>query len=79
MAPEEAAQPHPPVPEGTDNWWFEQFVSRSRNLLAWEDAPHNPILSPDPGRRVKYAAGWTKPECCVADLNVYEQDGKTMN
>ena len=78
LTPEEAATPHPPVPEGTGNWWFEAFVTRSRNLLTWEDAPKNPILSPDPTFRVKYMDGRTKPECCVADLYVYERDGKTI-
>ena len=60
------------------NYWFETFVSRSRNLLTWEDAPHNPVLSADPTVRIEYLDGGTKPECNVGDLFVYERDGKTI-
>lgn len=29
-------------------WKFATYMTRSRNLVDWEDAPHNPVLSPNP-------------------------------
>lgn len=78
MTPEEAAAPNSESFGDEGNWWFEYYLSRSRNLLTWEDAPHNPILSPDPGNRISYVTGGTKPECSVADLFVYERNGVTI-
>lgn len=66
---------------GIREWHFETFVSRSRDLLVWEDSPHNPILSPDtteilppadPEDRTVYHV------CNYSDLQLYERDGKTI-
>ena len=28
-------------------WWFETFLTRSRDLLHWEQSPRNPVLEPE--------------------------------
>lgn len=56
---------------------YEQFITRSPDLIHWFDSPLNPVLSPDPSYRIRYTDGTEKPECNVSDLNVYEKDGLT--
>ncbi len=36
----------------TPAWWFETFLSRSRDLLRWEPSPRNPILAPEEGEDI---------------------------
>ena len=67
------------VRKADDSWWFEQFVSRSKDLLNWEDCPHNPVLSPNPKQSLHPALSPTlKYECCVSDLSLFERDNKTI-
>ena len=33
-------------------WWFETYLTRSRDLVRWEDAPGNPVLAPEDGATV---------------------------
>ena len=33
-------------------WWFETWLTRSRDLIMWETAPHNPVLAPDASQPV---------------------------
>lgn len=32
----------------TAEWWFETWLTRSRDLIQWEEAPRNPVIAPDP-------------------------------
>ncbi len=34
--------------ERPETWWFETFLTRSADLLHWEESPENPILAPAP-------------------------------
>ena len=36
----------------TAAWWFETWLTRSQDLLHWEDCPANPILRADPGEDI---------------------------
>ncbi len=38
--------------ERPETWWFETFLTRSRDLLHWEESPANPILRPDPDENI---------------------------
>jgi hypothetical protein len=29
-------------------WWFETYVTRSKDLINWESSPHNPVIAPNP-------------------------------
>jgi alpha-L-fucosidase len=33
-------------------WWFETYMTRSRDLISWEDSPRNPILAPEEGEDI---------------------------
>ena len=66
---------------GVEKWFFETFAARSRDLLAWEDSPHNPILSPDPTEilpPLREGDTTIYHSCNYSDLEVYERDGKTI-
>jgi alpha-L-fucosidase len=48
-------------------WWFETYLTRSRDLLTWEPSPRNPILAPGEG------------ECCnTSDPDLAEFGGKVL-
>lgn len=32
----------------TEEWWFETWLTRSHDLIHWEEAPRNPVIVPDP-------------------------------
>ena len=29
-------------------WWFETYIARSKDLVNWQVAPHNPVIAPNP-------------------------------
>jgi len=31
----------------TPRWWFETYLTRSRDLINWEDSPAGPVLDPE--------------------------------
>jgi len=33
-------------------WWFETWLTRSKDLKHWEDALHNPVIAPNPTQSV---------------------------
>ena len=62
-------------------WIFDTYVSRSSDLLVWEDSPKNPILSPDlneylPAHDPRDATLYQAVN--ASDLHLYERDGKTI-
>lgn len=66
-------------------WWFETWLTRSKDLTNWEDAPHNPVIAPDP-RNPVYPTCPPHPERgCTAngkeintsDPDLAEWQGKT--
>jgi hypothetical protein len=66
---------------GIEKWCFETFVSRSGDLLVWEDSPVNPILSPDMTEILPPARKDDEKiyrVCNYSDLYVYERDNKTI-
>ena len=66
---------------GIEKWFFETYVARSRDLLYWEDSPHNPVLSPDPNEilpPLREGDTTIYHSCNYSDLEVYERDGKTI-
>ncbi len=61
--------------------YFDIHVSRSKDLLVWEDSPNNPILTPDTAEILPPAD--PKDDTVynvinVSDLNLYERDGKAQ-
>ena len=60
---------------------YHTFAARSRDLLVWEDSPHNPILSPTEEERVMRNRFPDDPDEYRAinrsDLNLFERDGMT--
>lgn len=34
------------------DWRFETYISRSRDLISWEDSPKNPIITPEDGEGI---------------------------
>lgn len=62
----------------TRDWWFETFLTRSKDLVHWQDAPHNPMLSPNPEQALHRLATAKGFECNASDLELIEIDGKTV-
>jgi hypothetical protein len=48
-------------------WYFETYISRSRDLLHWEQSPMNPVLTPD----------GLEDGVNASDPDIIEFDGKT--
>jgi hypothetical protein len=46
-------------------WWFEMCVTRSRDLVSWEQSPKNPVLAPEDCEL-----------CNASDIDLVEYDGK---
>ncbi|MDP6125779.1 MAG: hypothetical protein QGH20_08495 [Candidatus Latescibacteria bacterium] len=38
--------------QGDDDWFFETFLTRSQDLLDWQQSPANPILTPAPSEDI---------------------------
>lgn len=58
-------------------WWFETWLTRSRNLIDWEDAPRNPVIAPDPTRGLHPDCPEEGTECNASDPDLVEWQGKT--
>ena len=60
---------------------YKVFAARSRDLLAWEDSPHNPVLSTAENEMIMRNRYPDDKEVYRAinrsDINIWEQDGKT--
>jgi hypothetical protein len=60
---------------------YHTFAARSRDLLVWEDSPHNPLLSPAEDERIMRNRwpGDTDEYRAInrSDLNLFERDGVT--
>jgi len=51
----------------TPRWWFETYLTRSKDLVSWQPSPLNPILAPSPGE-----------DCNTSDPDVTEFNGKVL-
>lgn len=49
----------------TPRWWFEMCLTRSRDLIHWQDSPKNPVLDPEDVEL-----------CNASDLDLVEFNGK---
>ena len=66
-------------------WWFETYLTRSKNLIHWQDAPHNPVIAPDPGSPIhpdcpehpERGCTANSKECNASDPDLVEWQGKT--
>ena len=58
-------------------WWFETWLTRSRDLIAWEDAPQRPVIAPDPGQDVHPGHPDGGKECNASDPDLVEWQGRT--
>jgi len=59
----------------TPRWWFETYLTRSKDLLNWHDAPRNPVIAPDPQAAVH-------PNCVHNDSENHQSctaDGREIN
>ena len=61
----------------TSKWWFETWLTRSKDLLRWEDAPRNPVIVPDPSQDVYFPHPDSDKECNASDADLVEWQGKT--
>jgi alpha-L-fucosidase len=52
--------------------WFETWLTRSKDLVHWEDAPHKPVIAPDPTRNVH-------PDCPPHSDSHCPANGKEIN
>jgi len=65
-------------------WWFETWLTRSEDLIHWEDAPRNPVIAPDPSHRVyptcpehiERGCPANLMECNASDPDLVEWHGK---
>ena len=57
--------------------WFETWLTRSKDLVHWEDAPHKPVIAPDPDRNVHTDCPERAKECNASDPDLIEWQGKT--
>ena len=57
----------------TEAWWFETWLTRSKDLVHWEEAPHNPVIAPDPDRGIYHGC----PE--HAEARGCRANGKEIN
>jgi len=48
-------------------WWFETYLTRSKDLITWEPSPRNPIVAPGPGE-----------DCNTSDPDVTEFGGRVL-
>ena len=53
--------------ERPETWWFETYLTRSADLLHWEESPANPILRPAPDEDVNNS-----------DIDFTEFDGRMV-
>lgn len=58
-------------------WWFETLLTRSKDLISWEDAPRNPVIVPDPEQDVHPDHPEGGKECNASDSDLVEWRGKT--
>ena len=58
-------------------WWFETWLTRSKDLIHWEDAPHRPVIGPDPDRDVHPDCPERVKECNASDPDLIEWGDKT--
>lgn len=57
--------------------WFETWLTRSKDLISWEDAPRNPVIVPDPDQDVHSDHPEGGKECNASDPDLVEWRGKT--
>jgi len=60
-----------------EEWWFETWLARSRDLREWELAPRNPVIVPDPEQDVHPDCTEPARECNASDPDLIEWRGKT--
>jgi len=58
-------------------WWFETWLARSPDLRAWELAPRNPVIAPDPELDVHPDCPEAVKEQNASDPDLVEWQGKT--
>ena len=61
----------------TEDWWFETWVARSRDLVDWELSPHNPVIAPDPDLDVHPDCPERVKEINASDPDLVEWEGRT--
>ena len=57
--------------------WFETWLTRSKDLITWEDAPRRPVIAPDPDQDVHPDHPEGGKECNASDPDLVEWQGKT--